>query len=146
MPIMGKYYMYYGYDFLPPRELGRKNAHRMIKELMIDNTGFCRFHRLWAEDMIPEIINSLYGKHKEFLTNLDMTASRINSRNVSIYWESTRHIDFVTTYLKRLHEVEKVNDKELLYWISQFEQNPYEAAYNYWFEIAKGVHESLRKF
>jgi hypothetical protein len=45
-----------------------------------------------------------------------------------------------------LHEVEKVNDKELLHWISQFEQNPQEAAYNYWFEIAKGVHESLREF
>jgi len=75
-----------------------------------------------------------------------MTASRINSRNVSIYWESTRNIDFIKTYLKRLHEVEKVNDKELLYWISQFEQNPQEAAYNYWFEIAKGVHESLREF
>ncbi|MDH7554865.1 MAG: aldehyde ferredoxin oxidoreductase N-terminal domain-containing protein [Spirochaetota bacterium] len=146
MPIMGKYYMYYGYDFLPPRELGRKNAHRMIKELMLDNTGFCRFHRLWAEDMIPEIMNSLYGIHKEFLTNLDMTASRINSRNVSIYWESTRNIDFVKTYLKRLHEIEKVNDKELNYWLNQFEENPQEAAYNYWFEIVKGVHESLREF
>ncbi len=33
MPIMGKYYMYYGPDFLPPRQLGRLNAERLVEEL-----------------------------------------------------------------------------------------------------------------
>jgi len=45
MAIAGKYYMYYGREFLPPRELGRENARRMIEELMLDNLGVCRFHR-----------------------------------------------------------------------------------------------------
>lgn len=49
MAITGKYYMYYGRDFLPPRELGRENARRMLRELMLDNLGICRFHRAWAE-------------------------------------------------------------------------------------------------
>ena len=31
MPIAGKYYMNYGAEFLPPRELGRKNAERLRK-------------------------------------------------------------------------------------------------------------------
>ncbi|HPX91570.1 MAG TPA: aldehyde ferredoxin oxidoreductase N-terminal domain-containing protein, partial [Spirochaetota bacterium] len=33
MAIMGKYFMYYGEDFLPPRELGRQDADRFKKEL-----------------------------------------------------------------------------------------------------------------
>ncbi len=53
MTIMGKYYMYYGNEFITPRELGRKNAERMTKELVLDNLGFCRFHRGWAEEMMP---------------------------------------------------------------------------------------------
>jgi glyceraldehyde-3-phosphate dehydrogenase (ferredoxin) len=35
MAIMGKYYMVYG------------------KELSLDNLGFCRVHRLWAEEICP---------------------------------------------------------------------------------------------
>lgn len=37
---MGRYYMYYGDAFLPPRELGRECARRMLKELMLDNLAF----------------------------------------------------------------------------------------------------------
>ena len=48
MPILGKYFQYYGDDFVPPRELGRMNAARMTAELLLDNLGFCRFHREWA--------------------------------------------------------------------------------------------------
>ncbi|HSW39181.1 MAG TPA: aldehyde ferredoxin oxidoreductase N-terminal domain-containing protein, partial [Acidobacteriota bacterium] len=95
MPIMGKYYMHYDDDFLPPRELGRRNAVRMIGELLLDNAGICRFHRQWAEEMVPEIIGSLYGLKDEYVQRAMMTASRINSRNSSVYWESERCIDYV---------------------------------------------------
>jgi hypothetical protein len=37
MPIMGKYYMYYGGEFMPPRKLGRINAQRFRDELILDN-------------------------------------------------------------------------------------------------------------
>ena len=80
MPIMGKYYMYYGSDFLPPRELGRRNAEQMKKELILDNMGMCRFHRAWAEGMLPTIIDSLYGLKDRFLEQTAITASRINNR------------------------------------------------------------------
>ncbi len=55
MAIMGKYYMYYGAEFMPPRKLGRINAQRFRDELIMDNLGMCRFHRLWAEEMLPEV-------------------------------------------------------------------------------------------
>lgn len=146
MPIMGKYYMHYGNEFYPPRELGHRNAKRMLKELTLDNLGMCRFHRLWAEEMIPEIIDSLYGIKGQFLENISMTASRINSRNSSIFWESERNIDFVHTFLKRQHKVEGNNDTELMKWLDYFKRDKHEAALSFWYEVHKGILESLREF
>ena len=146
MPIMGKYYMYYGKDFLPPRELGRKNADRFKKELMVDNLGICRFHRGWAEEMIPEIVESLYGLKKQFLKAISETASRINGRNSSVFWESNRNIDIIYTFLKRKQTVDKNNDAELLKWIGKFETDKKEAGLNFWYEIHKGIHESLKEY
>jgi len=146
MPIMGKYYMYYGEDFLPPRELGRTNAERFKKELILDNMGICRFHRNWAEEMVPEIIDSLYGLKETFFQNISMTASRINSRNASVFWESERNFDYIYTFMKRRQVVEADTDPDLLKWIEYFERDKQEASLAYWYEIHKGIHESLREF
>ncbi|RLA93591.1 MAG: aldehyde ferredoxin oxidoreductase, partial [Deltaproteobacteria bacterium] len=146
MAIMGKYYMYYGQDFYPPRELGRKCAERLKRELIMDNLGICRFHRNWAEEMIPDIMGSLFDMKDEYLENNRITASRINSRNSSVYWEPDRNIDIVYTFLKRKHTVENNNDKELVRWLELFEKDKNETALQFWYEIHKGIQESLREF
>ncbi|NUQ61437.1 MAG: aldehyde ferredoxin oxidoreductase [Pirellulales bacterium] len=146
MAIMGKYYMYYGNDFMPPRSLGRINAQRFRDELVLDNLGMCRFHRLWAEEMLPEIMGSLYGMKDEYLSRVAITASRINSRNSSVFWESQRNIDLIHTYLKRQRDVEGVDRTELLHWLDQFKRDEPEAAFSFWYEVHKGIHESLREF
>ena len=53
-----------------PRTLGRINAERFRDELIMDNLGICRFHRVWAEEMLPEIVGSLYGMKEQFLNGL----------------------------------------------------------------------------
>jgi len=146
MAIMGKYYMNYGYDFLPPRELGRSCANRLKKELIVDNLGICRFHRGWAEDMGPQLMDHLYQAKDAFLRKITVTASRINSRNASVFWESARDTEYVLTYLKRRFEVEKDPHPELPRWIERFERDPDEAGLDFWFETLKGIHESLRDF
>jgi glyceraldehyde-3-phosphate dehydrogenase (ferredoxin) len=146
MAIMGKYYMHYGSEFFPPRELGKKNAERMQKELILDNLGVCRFHRGWAEEMLPEIVESLYGMKEKFLKQTSITSSRINSRNSSIFWESERNIDFVHTFLRRKKDVEQVKDVELDKWIEYFDRDREEAASSFWYEMHKGIQESLREF
>jgi glyceraldehyde-3-phosphate dehydrogenase (ferredoxin) len=145
MAIMGKYYMYYGQDYISPRELGRLNAERLKQELIIDNLGICRFHRGWAEDIMPDIIDKLFGLKKEFLDTIALTASRINSRNSSIFWESERNMDYVYYFLKRKKEIDGVEDDDLNHWISYFGQDKKQAAYDFWYEIHKGIHESLRE-
>jgi glyceraldehyde-3-phosphate dehydrogenase (ferredoxin) len=145
MAMMGKYYMYYGNDFFPPRELGRKNAERMIRELTLDNLGICRFHRLWAEDMMPDIIGALYGSKETFLHVMTITASRFNSRNVSVFWETERNIDFVHEFLKRKHVVEGDGQPALMDWLDRFERDRRETALDFWYEMHKGVQESLKQ-
>jgi len=146
MSIMGKYYMHYGKDFLPPRELGRFGARRLRGELIMDNLGCCRFHRGWAEEMLPDIMESLFGLKKEYLHNNIITASRSSSRNSSIYWESQRNVDYIETFLKRQRDVEGNGDPELLKWIERFASDRQEAALGYWYEMHKGIQESLREF
>jgi len=144
MPIMGKYYMHYGDDFLPPRQLGRKNAERLAKELILDNVGYCRFHRGWAEEMLPDIIGTLFGKKDEFLAATRELAVRIGSRNSTVFWESKRCVDFVATALVRMREAGKSKDPELDGWIDRFEREPAAAAIDFWFETRKGIDEALR--
>jgi glyceraldehyde-3-phosphate dehydrogenase (ferredoxin) len=145
MPVMGKYYMYYGNDFLPPRTLGRMNAAMMKNEIMLDNSGFCRFHRAWAEEILPDIIDSLYGLKDRYLEQIAVTASRINSRNSSVFWETERNIDYVHSFLKRKREVDGERRPELEEWLGRFQSDRHEAALGFWCEIQKGVMESLRE-
>ena len=60
MAMLGKYFVYYGVDYLPPRELGRKCVERMVYELFSENSGVCRFHRKWVEAIVDEIIEAHY--------------------------------------------------------------------------------------
>ncbi|MCK4690449.1 MAG: aldehyde ferredoxin oxidoreductase, partial [Desulfuromonadales bacterium] len=146
MAIMGKYYMIYSHDFIPPRTLGRMCAERMKKELILDNLGTCRFHRGWAEEMLPEVMGSLYDCKEQFLRSVAVLASRINSRNSPIFWESERNIDYLQTFLKRKKEVEKEQDPRLGEWLEKFDRNKVEAAKEFWYETLMGIDESLREF
>ncbi len=145
MSMMGKYYMNYGKAFIEPRELGRENAKRMLQELMIDNLGICRFHRAWAEELMPDIVGKLFGNKDLFLKCIAMTASRIHSRNASIFWESERNMDFVHTFLrKKLDEGDK--SPALKEWADRFDADKKEGSLAFWYEVHKGAHETLREF
>jgi glyceraldehyde-3-phosphate dehydrogenase (ferredoxin) len=141
MPMMGKYFMVYGDKFIPPRELGRQDAARLFGELIGDNLGICRMHRGWSEEMMPEIVESLYGMKKEYLLCLKLTTDRIISRNYSMFWESERTIDYVHTFLKRKKEVDKIEDPELDEWLERFEKDKKTAALDFWYEIHRGIQE-----
>jgi len=146
MAIMGKYYMIYSFDFISPRTLGRMCAERMKKELLLDNLGICRFHRGWAEELLPEVMGNLYDCRERFLRAIDVLASRLHSRNSPIFWESERNIDFLHTFLKRKKEIDRDGNPELSAWLDMFCRDRVEAAREFWYETLKGIDESLREF
>lgn len=145
MPIMGKYYMNYGKDFFEPRKLGNENATRMIKELLVDNLGICRFHRQWAEEMIPDIMGKLYGMKYDYQDVTKRTAQWINTRNSSQFWESERNFDLIDTFL--IKKKSEGNQSESLdKWVTKFKNNKHDAAFDFWYDIHKGVNETLGEY
>lgn len=126
--------------------LNRVHGEEGQVELMVDNLGFCRFHRGWAEEMIPDLMDSLFGLRQEYLDNVQMTAGRINSRNASVFWESKRNLDLLFTFLKRKRDIDGVRNPELDQWIAAFETDPGEAGLKFWYEIHMGIQESLSEF
>jgi len=142
MPIMGKYFQHYGDDFVPPRVLGRVSAQRMAMELFLDNMGFCRFHRDWAEELLPEIYREFWQDETDLQAHHLALARRINAMNASVFWESRRIVELLHGYLRR-KAAEGTPRQELTDWLARFAQDPVEAARDYWYEIRKGVDEAL---
>ena len=101
MPLMGKYYVFYGGGFTTPEELGRKNVERMVYELINDNCGICRFHRQWSEPLSSEIINDRFGLDIDFKAFHYQLAREINEheRGKSIPWETGRMVQLFMDYL-----------------------------------------------
>uniref|UniRef100_A0A7C4FF11 Aldehyde ferredoxin oxidoreductase n=1 Tax=Ignisphaera aggregans TaxID=334771 RepID=A0A7C4FF11_9CREN len=59
LPVTGKYWTNYTSTFIEPEEFGKTVATRIIKEVEISNAGLCRFHRGWAEKVLPKLYEAL---------------------------------------------------------------------------------------
>jgi glyceraldehyde-3-phosphate dehydrogenase (ferredoxin) len=143
MPMMGKYFVYYGLDFLPPRELGKKCVERMVYELYNENSGICRFHRKWAEVIVDEIISSHYRFPVDFKTHQFELAQQIYALDggAVVPWESERTVEAVWKYLEDIGGA-KPNDM-LAAWIKRFRADKWAAGRAYWDEIRAGIAEAF---
>jgi len=144
MPIMGKYYEHYGDEFLPPRTLGRFNAQRLVAELLLDNMGFCRFHREWAEELTPEFMRDYWQVESDLIAHHQRLARRLHARNRGVFYESGRVVELLHGFLRR-KAAEGEERPELGEWLGRFDQDPREAARDFWFEVRKGVDEALEE-
>jgi glyceraldehyde-3-phosphate dehydrogenase (ferredoxin) len=144
MPVLGKYFQYYGDDFVPPRELGRSNAERMAAELLLDNLGFCRFHREWAEDLLPSVFGDFWQMDVDLRAHHRALARRLNAHNPSAFFESSRIVALLHGFLRRKKE-EGTARPELCAWLARFAADGREAARDFWYEVRKGVDEALEE-
>ncbi len=143
MPIMGKYFSYYGADFMQPFDLGKKNVERMVKEFYSDNTGICRFHRGWVEKLIEELIDHLFNVDIDYYKHHFKIAQEINMSNEPVFWESERLIDLIKGYLVKMLSGDTDN-AELKAWVDKFNQDKYAAAKEYWQQILDGQNEAFK--
>jgi glyceraldehyde-3-phosphate dehydrogenase (ferredoxin) len=144
MPMMGKYFVYYGLDFLPPRELGRKCVERMVYELFNENSGVCRFHRKWTEAIVDEIISSHYNLVLDYKAHQFELARQIyehEGKGVAP-WQSERTIDVIWQYLEKWGRV-GLDDKDLGEWLARFRADKWAAAQAYWQEVHAGIAEAF---
>ena len=101
MPLMGKYYVYYGGGYITPEDLGRKNVERMVYELINDNCGICRFHRQWSEPLSGVIINDRFGLNVDFKAHHFELARQIHEHEngKAVPWETQRMADLFEGYM-----------------------------------------------
>lgn len=140
MPMMGKYFVYYGVDFLPPFELGRKNVERMTYELFNENSGVCRFHRKWSELITDEILCAHYDLKVDYKAHQYELARDIHHREgpKAAPWESERVIDLIFGYLEQW-ERDGLKDAALDEWLARFRSDKFAAAQAYWREVRRGI-------
>jgi glyceraldehyde-3-phosphate dehydrogenase (ferredoxin) len=142
VPIMGRYYVDYGYDWKPPRELGAKCADRMGQELMLDNYGMCRFHRGWAESTLPEIVNDFFKQTLDTTAHHAALAREISADYRAVPWQSERVFDIIATYLVHAQGA-GCKDAGLQSWIDRFRKDKTQAARAYWQELRDGFQERM---
>jgi glyceraldehyde-3-phosphate dehydrogenase (ferredoxin) len=143
VPVAGRYYLDYGYEWRPPRELGRACAGRMIRELMLDNYGMCRFHRGWAEAMLPEIVNRFHGIAVDADDHHRRLALELAADNRARPWQTERVVDLVHTYLLKVRQ-DGPGEAELDAWADRFARDKPAAARAYWQEMKDGFDDGLR--
>lgn len=144
MPMMGKYFVYYGVDYMPPRELGRRSVERMVYELFSENSGVCRFHRKWVEAIIDEIIETHYKFPSDYKAHQFELAKQIFELDGSqvVPWETERTIDIVWQYLEKWHR-HGLTDPSLQDWVTRFRKDKRSAAHDYWTEIRAGITDAF---
>jgi len=92
------------------------------------------------------VSEAAYAKGKQLVEKVKATASRIHSRNASVFWKAGRSADLVHEFLKRRRDVGGVQRPDLDGWIGRFDKNRRGAALDFWYEMHKGAHESLLEF
>ncbi len=146
MPIMGKYLNYYGNEYLSPYDLGCKHVERFVYELYSENTGSCRFHRKWVEDIIDEIILSHFNLDFDFWKTNFKLAKEIHDyqSQQSVPWESERVMDIVQGFLEKWDRI-GLKDQDLQNWLEKFKQDKNSAAQEYWQLIMDGINDTFQK-
>lgn len=139
MPMMGKYYVYYGNDFVGPQALGRKNVERMVYELSTDNYGICRFHRNWAETITDDILSAYYGLEIDFKAHHYKLAQEINDLegHKTSVWETDRMADLFEGYMQYWLEA-GLEDPLLLEMEKLLKTDKYAAMNSYWHALKDG--------
>lgn len=146
MPMMGKYFNYYGVDFLPPRKLGRKCVERMVYEFYSENSGVCRFHRKWCEAIVDEIIASHYDLPLDYKAHQFGVVKEICEQEIDgvTFWESERTIDIIQGYLESWERLD-LKEPGLHQWLERFRTDKWSAARDYWEELRAGIREALAR-
>jgi glyceraldehyde-3-phosphate dehydrogenase (ferredoxin) len=144
MPMMGKYFVYYGLDYLPPRQLGRKCVERMVYEMFSENSGVCRFHRKWVEAIVDEIIEAHYKFPLNYKAHQYARARQIfeYQGDKPVFWEGERTVDVIWQYLEKWERV-GLKDDSLHDWVRRFRLDKWSAARDYWEELRGGIEEAF---
>jgi glyceraldehyde-3-phosphate dehydrogenase (ferredoxin) len=125
--VTGKYWTEYSLIFENPEEFAKHVYERIVKELGISNSGFCRFHRGWVENFLEEIYKLLgMEEYNEKIKELYKKIALYNIKAGAIPQplEGEKAIDMFHSLAEELN---------VHTWVSKFLKNK-KRAYQEWFE------------
>ena len=107
MFLLGRYWTNYSPSFTEPEEYARHAYTRAVHELAVDNAGLCRFHRKWAEKILPGLYKELLSAEYEIYEHSAKLYQRIALYQVRAGaeprpWESRKTMDLVATIAAEL--------------------------------------------
>ncbi|UXD21601.1 aldehyde:ferredoxin oxidoreductase [Ignicoccus pacificus DSM 13166] len=126
--VLGRYWTNYTPTFADPKSFAESSFRRAIKELLIDNSGICRFHRRWAEKLLPKMYEEVYE------SPVDEEYARSIYKEIAIYnkkagaepvpWETKKTYDLVATMAENMGSewAEKFRRGEGIAWWKEFKQ------------------------
>lgn len=136
--LLGKYWTVYSGVFTEPEDFATKCVERATYEIMIENAGFCRFHRGWAEKTLPKLFELLGVREplKRALETYRLIAKYQKLAGaIPQPWDSERLVDFMATAAKEYGNVK---------WSEAFERDKQGAALEWWSRFSKKVEEILQ--
>ncbi len=140
--VMGKYYVYYGFDFMEPEKLGDKCVQRMVAELTLDNAGMCRFHRGWAEKLWADIVQGHFELEVDYVNAHQRMAAALHGAGAPVYWQSARIEELIHLYLKEVR-LTTSDAPALDSWLERFEADRPSAARAYWEALRGGIDSAI---
>ena len=148
MPIQGKYLTNYTINSLPPIELGKSCAERAIKELYSEEMGICRFHRGWTEKTVETLLRRGRGINLNLYEHCRRLMQKIveydrKANQYPVFWETKKTKDVIRTYLPEVRKKMPAENGDLDRWIEKFNDDPEQAAKEYWEETLKGYEEGI---
>lgn len=130
--VLGRYWTSYSPTFSDPEEFAESAARRAVMELAIDNAGICRFHRHWAEKLLPHLYRELLGVEVDVVRRSAETYKRFveyqeKAGAVPAFWESRKTIELVATIAAEVGRVDwsekmLVNLKAAREWWERFKK------------------------
>lgn len=100
LPILGKYWTYYTPAFSEPEEFAEVSVSRALMEYLVENAGWCRFHRSWVEKVLPELYKVLLGYEGDLLSHARKYYKMIREYQLragaeNVFWESSRVLNIL---------------------------------------------------
>jgi hypothetical protein len=110
--------------------------------------GVCRFHRGWTEKTAETLLRRSRGiklnpyEHCRGLMQKIVEYDR-KANQYPVFWETKKTKDVIRTYLPEVRKKMPAENGELDRWIEKFNDDPEQAAKEYWEETLKGYEEGI---
>lgn len=139
IPIQGKYFTFYQYGvFYDPEKLADKCYEKAINEMYSENIGMCRFHRKWATDVIPTLLDESWGIKIDDEHNKEIFQRIVEyDKKAGIkpsYWDSKKVIDLIS------YGAGEFGNNT---WWDEFKKNKEKTAKEYWQNFLESYEDLL---